>query len=166
MQKMQLNILSPFGRPQGSVRALNAEQMSRFRHLLPHPRSMTPHHSFHDGTSATAVQRIASLSPYSPRPLTALQVFPYRGPGVPSDHRPTALGKSNHTYINEYLLTQKYIFKAAVNASLRPNFVHRLQLQPQQQSNVALASINGTRRIAIDSPISLPRLEGQSDETD
>ena len=66
-----LNLLSSLGRQQGSVRALSTEQMNRYRHLLP-PRMMTSHQQFHEGTSATAVQRIASFSSYvAQSPLSA-----------------------------------------------------------------------------------------------
>ncbi len=78
-----LNLLSSFGRQQGTVRALSAEQMTRYRHLLP-SRMMNPHHQMHgEGTSATAVQRVASFSPFSQNPLSP---FPFRGPGASNDH--------------------------------------------------------------------------------
>lgn len=51
-----------------------------------------------------------------------------------------------------------------MNAALRANFLqHRLQ-HLQHQSPAALASINGTRRIAIDTPIS--RQEERQEEPD
>ena len=75
-----LNLLSSLGRQQGTVRALSTEQMSRYRHLLP-PRMMNPHHQIHEGTSATAVQRVASFSPFSQNTLSTLSPFPFRGTG-------------------------------------------------------------------------------------
>lgn len=81
-----LNLLSSLGRQQGTVRALSAEQMTRYRHLLP-SRMMNPHHQIHgEGTSATAVQRVASFSPFSQNPLSAIPPFPFRGPGATNDH--------------------------------------------------------------------------------
>ncbi len=66
-----LNLLSSLGRQQGSVRALSTEHMNRYRHLLP-PRMMSPHQQFHEGTSATAVQRIASFSYVAQSPPSSL----------------------------------------------------------------------------------------------
>ena len=57
-----------------------------------------------------------------------------------------------------------------MNAALRASFLQQRiqQLQNlQQQSPASLASINGTRRIAIDSPIiPNPRQEDRSEDPD
>ncbi|XP_057373059.1 serine/threonine-protein kinase 40-like isoform X1 [Daphnia carinata] len=135
-----LNFLSSLGRQQGSVRALSTEQMNRFRHLLP-PRMMTSHQQFHEGTSATAVQRIASFSSYmSQNNLSAFS------PATPT------LRTVNPTFFPPNFLSHR---------------LQQLQQQHQQLSPASLASINGTRRIAIDSPISsTSRQEEQSEEPD
>lgn len=56
-----------------------------------------------------------------------------------------------------------------MNAALRANYLQQRlqqlqQQQQQQQSPASLASINGTRRIAIDTPIS--RQEERQEEPD
>lgn len=62
---------------------------------------------------------------------------------------------------------------AAAASAFRADLRHRLHLQlneqspVQQQSPAALAAINGTRRIAIDSPISLnPLQEDRADHSE
>lgn len=94
---VHFNLLSSFGRQQGTVRALSSEQMNRYRHLLP-LRLMAPHHQFQEGTTATAVQRMASFSPFVAAPpfspLSAPPSFPIRTHGAPIDHRPSPSGNS------------------------------------------------------------------------
>ena len=82
-QHAHLNLMSSFGRQQGTVRPLNPEQMNRFRHLIP-SRLLNPQHQLHEGSATpTAVQRVASLiTPYMRTPGPNLSTIPFRSPTI------------------------------------------------------------------------------------
>jgi len=62
----RLDVLATVNR-QSSIRSLNADQMNRFRHLLP-PRLMNSHHQFHDPLRFPATSPISHNLPFSFRP--------------------------------------------------------------------------------------------------